>query len=68
MKRNDIEKLLSLIADSEQLAGNDRLSGLIGRSEELSADELDTFVAAAGLDKVRFQALLDRINSEKTEN
>lgn len=68
MKKNDIEKILSLAADSEMLAGNDKLSGLIGEEIELSADELDGVIAAAGSDKVRFQTLLDRINKENNEN
>ena len=67
MKKKDIEKILSLAADSEQLAGADKLSGLIGGGTELSADELDDVMAAAGSDKVRFQMLLDRIDKEKDE-
>ncbi len=68
MKKSDIEKVLSLLSDSKDFADDDRLSRLIGKAGELDADELDTIVAAAQKDRMRFSALLDRIDSEKNND
>ncbi|MBP5632351.1 MAG: hypothetical protein J6X34_00915 [Clostridia bacterium] len=68
MKKSDIEKVLSLLSDSKEFADDDRLSKLIGKAGELDADELDTIVAAAHKDRMRFSALLDRIDSEKNND
>jgi len=68
MKKSDIEKVLSLLSDSKDFADDDRLSKLIGKAGELDADELDTIVAAAQKDRMRFSALLDRIDSEKNND
>ena len=68
MKKIDIEKVLSLLSDSKDFADDDRLSKLIGKAGELDADELDTIVAAAQKDRMRFSALLDRIDSEKNND
>lgn len=65
MKKRDVEKMLSLLSDSQQFAEDDKLSELIGRASELSADELDTVVAAALKDRLRFSALLDRLDTKK---
>jgi len=68
MRKSDIEKVLSLLSDSKDFADDDRLSKLIGKAGELDADELDTIVAAAQKDRMRFSALLDRIDSEKNND
>ncbi len=68
MKKSDIEKVLSLLSDSKDFADDDRLSKLIGKAGELDADELDTIVAAAQKDRMRFSALLDRIDSDKNND
>ena len=68
MKKSDIEKVLSLLSDSKDFSDDDRLSKLIGKAGELDADELDTIVAAAQKDRMRFSALLDRIDSEKNND
>lgn len=68
MKKSDIEKVLSLISDSREFADDDKLSELIGKAGELDADELDAVVAAAQKDRLRFSALLDRIDSEKNND
>ena len=68
MKKSDIEKVLSLLSDSKDYAEDERLSKLIGKAGELDADELDTIVAAAQKDRMRFSALLDRIDSEKNND
>ena len=68
MKKSDIEKVLSLLSDSREFADDDKLSKLIGKVGELDADELNTVVAAAQKDRMRFSALLDRIESEKNND
>lgn len=68
MKKSDIEKVLSLLSDSKDFADDDRLSKLIGKAGELDADVLDTIVAAAHKDRMRFSALLDRIDSDKNND
>ena len=68
MKKSDIEKVLSLLSDSKDVADDDRLSKLIVKAGELDADELDTIVAAAHKDRMRFSALLDRIDSDKNND
>ena len=68
MRKSDIEKVLSLLSDSKDFADDDRLSKLIGKAGELDADELDTIVAAAQKDRMRFSALLDRIDSDKNND
>jgi hypothetical protein len=65
MKKCDIEKVLSLLSDTQMLADDDKLSKLIGRINELEADELNSVVAAAQNDRMRFSALLDRLGKDK---
>lgn len=60
----DLEKKLTLIAESQELAPDDKLTRLLeGEEEELSLDELD-FVSAAG-GGADYQRFLDRLNGKR---
>ncbi len=63
--KNDIEKVLNIVSDSEQLIRDDALAKEIeSRNDELSEDELDLVMAAA---KPDYQKFIARLNRDKKQ-
>lgn len=58
--KKDMEKLLKLLADTESITPEDKLSELIQQEEEeeLTAEMLDYVSAASGSDYERFKKFL----------